>query len=157
MPTEALSQKPLPPARWLNAAEAAAYTGVGLSDFLQEVAAGTWPEPVRRTASAGDLWDRKALDAASDRLSGLDPASQIALAQASMQLLDVAQAAAVLRCSRDTVYRIPVGELPVYRPGKVNLYQLEDVLRYAASKKRARPGIAQAQIDCALQRVRPAA
>lgn len=45
-------------------------------------------------------------------------------------LLSVHEAAAALRCSEDTVRRIPRAELPVYRVGKANLYFREDVLAF---------------------------
>lgn len=61
----------LPP-RFLSRAEAAAYVGVGETTFDEEVAAGLWPAPLRRGAKGARLtWDRAALDAAADRLSGL--------------------------------------------------------------------------------------
>ena len=45
-------------------------------------------------------------------------------------LLSVAEVAAALRCSEDTVRRIPRAVLPVYRVGKANLYFREDVLAF---------------------------
>lgn len=58
--------------RYLGRAEAARYLGVSPATFDTEVAAGTWPAPVRRGALKTKLtWDRKALDAAADRLSGI--------------------------------------------------------------------------------------
>jgi hypothetical protein len=152
-----LSDVVRPSNRWLTVAQAAAYAGTSPEEFLNEVAEGTWPAAGRETAASGPLWDRKALDAASDRLSGLDPATQAALANATAHLLTIEQAAMVLRCSVDTVYRVSPDDLPVCRPGKVNLYRTEDVLRYATSKTRARRGIAHAQIEAALRSVRSAA
>ena len=45
-------------------------------------------------------------------------------------LLSVQEVAAALRCSEDTVRRIPRASLPVYRVGKANLYFREDVLAF---------------------------
>ena len=45
-------------------------------------------------------------------------------------LLSVHEVAAALRCSEDTVRRIPRAALPVYRVGKANLYFREDVLAF---------------------------
>lgn len=141
----------LPEPRWLTAALAAAYLGTGREDFLAEVEAGVWPGPARSTTNAGPLWDRKVLDLASDQLSGLD---SVAPARAAMDLLTVAEVAALLQCSADTVYRISSEDLPACQPGKVKLYKRDDVLAYASSRQRARPGIAHAQVDAALQRIR---
>ncbi len=58
--------------RWLNQRGAAAYLGVSPGTFRTEYLAGVWPDPMR-----GRLWDRKALDAASDRLSDLSTAATI--------------------------------------------------------------------------------
>ena len=49
-------------------------------------------------------------------------------------LLSVHGVAAALRCSEDTVRRIPRAELPAYRVGKVNLYFREDVLAFVRSR-----------------------
>jgi hypothetical protein len=100
------------------------------------------------------LWDKKALDAASDQLSGFDERSQAAPAEATPRLLDIHQAARMLRCSPDTIRRVPADELPVYRPGKRNLYRLEDVLTYATTRSPRDAGVSQEQIDAALMRVR---
>ena len=45
-------------------------------------------------------------------------------------LLSIVEVAAKLRCSEDTVRRIPASDLQVYRVGKSNLYFREDLLRY---------------------------
>ena len=50
-------------------------------------------------------------------------------------VLTVAGVAGVLRCAEDTVRRIPRDELPVYRPGKRNLYLRDDLLRYIRSRR----------------------
>lgn len=53
--------------RWLTEDLAAAYVGVGLSLFREEVKAGKWPPARQRGAKGGLLtWDREALDRASD-------------------------------------------------------------------------------------------
>jgi len=49
-------------------------------------------------------------------------------------LLSVKEVGGALRCSEDTVRRIPPAALPVYRVGKSNLYFREDVLRYVRSR-----------------------
>ena len=49
-------------------------------------------------------------------------------------LLAVQEVASALRCSEDTVRRIPRAALPVYRVGKANLYFREDVLAFVRSK-----------------------
>lgn len=152
--TNALVQPPA--VRWLTADQAAAYVAVPLAEFEDELEQGVWPAPARETPSAGRLWDRHALDAASDQLSGFaaertptpgDPAG-------GRQLLTIDEAAKLLRCSTDTLYRVPADQLPVCRPGKVNLYHREDVLRYASSTARARPTVNQTQIDRALHSCR---
>lgn len=50
-------------------------------------------------------------------------------------VLVVEQVAQVMRCSLDTVRRIPREELPYSRTGKHNLYFREDVLRYLRSRR----------------------
>ena len=59
--------------RWLNQQQAAVYLGVSPATFRTEIKHGVWPGPGRRL----NLWDRKALDAASDRLSDLSTAATI--------------------------------------------------------------------------------
>ena len=49
------------------------------------------------------------------------------------ELLAIGQVARMLRCSADHVRRIPKSHLPAYRPGKENLYFLDDVLAYVRS------------------------
>lgn len=56
----------LPP-RFLRADQAAAYLGVSADTFKAEVAAGMWPQPIRR-GSRTLTWDRQALDKAADAL-----------------------------------------------------------------------------------------
>lgn len=50
-------------------------------------------------------------------------------------VLTAGQVAHVMRCSLDTVRRIPSTELPFSRVGKMNLYLREDVLRYIRSQR----------------------
>jgi predicted DNA-binding transcriptional regulator AlpA len=58
--------------RFLTRDQAAAYLGVGVTTFDQEVAKGMWPQPMRRGQRATRVtWDRLALDAAADRAAGL--------------------------------------------------------------------------------------
>lgn len=49
-------------------------------------------------------------------------------------LLDIQQAAAFLRCSVDTLRRVPRSQLPVYRPGRHNLYFRRDLMAFARSR-----------------------
>ena len=52
-------------------------------------------------------------------------------------ILSVEDVAAVLRCSVDTVRRVPVDELPSYDgPGRGVLYHMDDVQAYLRRKKR---------------------
>ena len=55
--------------RWLNQRQAAAYVGVSVGTFAKERRKGIWPAP-GRASGRWQLWDRLALDAASNRLSG---------------------------------------------------------------------------------------
>lgn len=57
-------------------------------------------------------------------------------------LLVVEQVAAVMRCSVDTVRRIPRDELPYSRPGLRNLYLREDVVKYVRRRRIERTPIA---------------
>jgi len=61
-----------PPAlrRYLTEDEAAAYLAVSAPVFRDEVRRGLWPRPLRRDGRP--MWDRAALDARADALSGLD-------------------------------------------------------------------------------------
>ncbi|NNM74790.1 helix-turn-helix transcriptional regulator [Enterovirga aerilata] len=60
-----MSQERIVP-RGLTKADAAAYVGVSVKKFTLLVQAGILPKP-----SVGDVWDRKAIDAAFDKLSGM--------------------------------------------------------------------------------------
>lgn len=62
--------------RWLSKEQSAAYVGVSVNQFLDEVKVQLWPQPQERGRKGGRLtWDRHLLDAASDQLSGLTTAS----------------------------------------------------------------------------------
>lgn len=66
-----LSQMPDWP-RGLSVDQAAAYVGVSAPTFLQEVAQGKWPQPATRGAKGSRrIWDRRSIDEAYDRASGL--------------------------------------------------------------------------------------
>ncbi len=66
------TQGPMPQARGLTLAEAAAYCGVTPATFLAWRRAGLVPMPWPGTR----IYDRKALDAALDRASGIVPRSR---------------------------------------------------------------------------------
>lgn len=71
MSRQSLSELPSWP-RDLSRDEAARYLGVSVDVFDDEVSAGLWPQARRRGGKGGRLtWDRRALDAAADRDSGL--------------------------------------------------------------------------------------
>lgn len=56
--------------RWLIEELAAAYVGLGIDAFRQEVDAGVWPKPRKGGRGGGrNVWDRNLLDQASDELS----------------------------------------------------------------------------------------
>ncbi|MBI4184171.1 MAG: helix-turn-helix domain-containing protein [Proteobacteria bacterium] len=57
------------------------------------------------------------------------------------EILTLEDVSALLRCARDTVRRIPRERLPVYRPGKRNLYLREDLIRFIRSCRVERPDI----------------
>jgi hypothetical protein len=60
----------------LSLEQAALYTGVSSDTFLFEVRSGIWPQPIKRGAKGTKLtWDKAALDASLDRMSGLQNAS----------------------------------------------------------------------------------
>lgn len=66
-----LSSMPAWP-RFLGREAAAAYLGVSVDVFDDEVREGVWPAARPRGAKGGRLtWDRVLLDAAADRASGL--------------------------------------------------------------------------------------
>ena len=58
--------------RFLSREEAARYLGVCVDSFDAEVRSGMWPAGIARGPKRGRLmWDKAALDATVDRLSGL--------------------------------------------------------------------------------------
>lgn len=58
--------------RFLSREESAAYVGVSVGLFDDEVSAGKWPPGMRRGKKDGRItWDRVALDRAADHHSGL--------------------------------------------------------------------------------------
>ena len=57
-------------------------------------------------------------------------------------MLSLVEVCAVLRCSEDTLRRVPLGQLPVYRVGKSNLYLREEVIQFLRAHKLHRPGAA---------------
>jgi hypothetical protein len=58
--------------RYLGRAEAAAYLGVSVDVFDDEVRAGIWPPPRRRGAKGGrHTWDKALLDSTADSASGI--------------------------------------------------------------------------------------
>jgi hypothetical protein len=132
-------QLPLPTARWLTAAQAAAYVGVDAEEFRQEVDEGLWPDAVRSSASRGDLWDRIALDRASDQLSGIAEPAYGSTASPAPTLLNKAQAARVAGCSENTIMRSRKEDLPRSGRGKEALFKYDDVLAYATKVRPQKP------------------
>ncbi|GBQ93773.1 DNA-binding protein [Gluconobacter albidus] len=69
--------------RFLNREQAAAYVGIGVHVFNQEVKLGIWPQPRVRGPGGGRLtWDRKLLDLYADRDSGIGVATPAATSAA---------------------------------------------------------------------------
>lgn len=66
--SKGLTQCPLPFRRGLNREQAAAYVGIGTTTFDAMVADGRMPKPLRLNART--IWDRAALDAYFEGLSG---------------------------------------------------------------------------------------
>ena len=58
-------------------------------------------------------------------------------------VLTVEDVSILLRCAVDTVRRIPLEALPVYRAGKCNLYLREEVVRYLRTRRLQRPPVDQ--------------
>jgi hypothetical protein len=64
----------LPTKRGLSERQAAAYVGVSLETFRAEVARGIWPGPrLHGRKRKKKVWDKRALDLAYDRVSGIGP------------------------------------------------------------------------------------
>ena len=57
--------------RGLSLDEAATYVGLSRHTFEKEVTAGRFPPPLSLGVSDRQIWDRRALDAAIDKLAGL--------------------------------------------------------------------------------------
>ncbi len=52
------------------------------------------------------------------------------------EIFTIEEAARILRCTVDTLRRIPKDELPVYRgPGRSNLYLREDLKQFVRSRR----------------------
>jgi predicted DNA-binding transcriptional regulator AlpA len=89
--------------RFLSREQAAAYVGVGATVFDAEVAAGVWPQAMRRGARDGRLtWDRHLIDAWADRASGLHqlasaPSPPVPADQPPIDALDAAERKALER------------------------------------------------------------
>jgi hypothetical protein len=147
-------QLPLPTARWLTAAQAAAYVGVDAEEFRQEVDEGLWPDAVRSSASRGDLWDRIALDRASDQLSGIGDSACGGTGSPTPALLTAEQAARVAGCSVNTITRSTHKELPRRGRGQRALFNHDDVVVFAAKERRRTPEPQPCQIDDLLARYR---
>ena len=75
-------------------------------------------------------------------LPELREALQIALQGLPLDkdVLSVAEVSAILRCSEDTLRRVPLDQLPVYRVGKSNLYLREEVIQYLRGHRQLKPG-----------------
>lgn len=147
-------QLPLPTARWLSVSEAAAYVGVGADEFREEVADGLWPAAVRVSASRGDLWDRIALDRASDQLSGNGGDNAGGHPPTSPALLSAEEAAGLAGCSVDTINRSDPETLPRRGRGRKALFDRDDVVAFATKERRQKPEHAPVQIDDLLARYR---
>jgi hypothetical protein len=128
--------------------------GVCVEEFLAEVADGLWPQPVRASASRGDLWDRVALDRASDQLSGNDGETGGGHPPPSPALLTAEEAARVAGCSVDTINRSDPETLPRRGRGKKALFDRDDVLAFATKERQQKPARAPVQIDDLLARYR---
>ncbi|GBR69257.1 hypothetical protein GKA01_22350 [Gluconobacter kanchanaburiensis NBRC 103587] len=62
--------------RFLNCKQSAAYIGIGVHVFNQEVKLGIWPQPHICAPNGGRLtWDRKLLDLYADLDSGIGVAT----------------------------------------------------------------------------------
>ena len=147
-------QLPLPTARWLSVSEAAAYVGVGADEFREEVADGLWPAAVRVSASRGDLWDRIALDRASDQLSGNGWDNGSGRPPASPALLSAEEAALLAGCCVGTINRSAPEKLPRRGRGRKALFHRDDVVAFAMETRRQKPEYAPVQIDDLLARYR---
>ncbi len=72
--------------RWLSPEQAAAYVGVSENRFRYEVDQGVWPQAQERGGRR--VFDRVLLDAASDRISGIEAGDkQVSHAQSEQEAL----------------------------------------------------------------------
>jgi hypothetical protein len=132
------SQLPLPVPRWLSAAEAAGYVGVDVDEFRSEVNDGLWPSAGRKSPSRGDLWDRVALDRASDQLSGIEPCTSDQSIVGKTRLT-FAEAAKLAGCNEWKLRQTTAEELPRRGQGKKAEFAPEDVIAYASRQRKAKP------------------
>ncbi len=71
----------------------------------------------------------------------VSPASQAG--PSDPDILTVEEAARILRCTVDTLRRIPRDQLPVYRgPGRKNLYLREDLMQFLRARQ-IPPGVSE--------------
>jgi hypothetical protein len=64
--------------RYLTREVAATYLGVSVDVFDNEVRNGIWPAAFRRGGRGGKLtWDKRLIDAAADRVSGLSDQAMV--------------------------------------------------------------------------------
>ena len=57
-------------------------------------------------------------------------------------VLSLVEVCVMLRCSEDTLRRVPLDQLPVYRVGRSNLYLREEVIQFLRAYRLYRPGAA---------------
>jgi len=138
MHSTSTSELPLPAPRWLSAAEAAGYVGVDVDEFRSEVDDGVWPRPGRASRSRGELWDRMALDRASDHLSGFT-ATPSTPGTVVPSLLSFAEAAKLAGCSEQKLRQTKHEDLPRRGQGKKAEFAPEDVIAYASRQREAKP------------------
>jgi hypothetical protein len=74
--------------RLLNVELAGAYVGLSAAAFLRGVELGHYPRPIQD--GRRKQWDRKALDLAVDRRSGLISSSSLSEAEEMMRAIDAA-------------------------------------------------------------------
>lgn len=80
--------------------------------------------------------DGRSANAAAPDLEALVAALRDLLHEKLMaaDVLGIEEVAGVMRCSVDTVRRIPLDDLPVYRVGRSNLYLREEVIRFLRTR-----------------------
>ena len=78
-----------------------------------------------------EIWNGSSIHRSNDDLI------RAVLISASSGILSLDDAAAVLRCSIDSLRRVPISELPTYEgPGRGVLYMLDDIQQYLRTRKR---------------------